>query len=343
MTSSSAMRAAHDVRSSDRRPKHSRYHSEPFGKLPDGTAVMQHRLSNCHGASVCIIDFGAIVTKLIVPDGDGRLSDVVLGYDALDGYLSDTYFIGAVVGRYANRIANGHLAIDGQTYTLPQNQATNHLHGGPNGFYRALFTAESFEDGDVAGLTMTYVSPDGEAGYPGELTTRVTYRFDDTMCLSVEYRAETTRPTVVNLTQHSYFNLAGSGTIVDHELRLVAFEYTPTDACAIPTGEIRKVDGTCFDFRTAKRIGDRIDANDEQLRIAGGYDHNWVVARAPGELRLAAELTSKAAGRRMTVLTTEPGIQFYAGNFLPRDHSVRKGDKAFGWREGLCLETQHFP
>lgn len=326
-----------------RSKRSARYHHEPFGLLPDGRRVGLHRLTNCHGASVSIIDFGAIVTSIVVPDGDGRLSDVVLGYDGLEGYRSDTYFIGAVVGRYANRIAEGRLIIDGVNHSLPQNNGKNHLHGGPEGFYRSLFSSEPFEDADGAGVSLTYVSPDGEAGYPGELSTRVTYRFDDTMSLTVEYRAETTKTTVVNLAQHSYFNLAGAGSILDHELRLLAFEYTPTDAESIPTGELRKVDGTPFDFRTAKRIGDRIDAADEQLQLAGGYDHNWVVAGTPGELRLAAELTCKASGRRMTLRTTEPGIQFYAGNCLPRDRSVLKAGTSFGWREGLCLETQHFP
>jgi aldose 1-epimerase len=320
-----------------------RYHREHFGTLPDGSDVFLHRLTNCHGATVSLIDYGAIVTSVIVPDGDGRLSDVVLGYDGLDGYLTDAYFVGAVVGRYANRIANGHLVIDGKSYQLPQNQGTNHLHGGPAGFYRARFVAEPFVDTDASGVRLIHVSPDGDAGYPGTLSTQVIYRFDDTMSLSVEYLAETTRTTVVNLTQHSYFNLAGTGSIVDHELRLVAFEYTPTDERAIPTGELRKVDGSPFDFRSARRIGERIDLPDDQLRLASGYDHNWVVAGTPGELRLAAELTCRASGRRMTLRTTEPGIQFYSGNFLPRDGSIQKVGQSYGWREGLCLETQHFP
>jgi aldose 1-epimerase len=321
----------------------SRYHREPYGRLPDGREVTVHRLVNCHRASVSLIDLGATVTSIIVPDGDGRHSDVALGFDGLAGYLADNCFIGAVVGRYANRVANGHLVIDGKTYQLPQNNGTNHLHGGPNGFYRALFAAEAFEESDASGVIFSYLSPDGEAGYPGALSTRVKYRFDDTMCLSVEYQAETTKATVVNLTQHSYFNLAGAGSILDHELRLHAFEYTPTDARAIPTGELRKVDGSPFDFRTSRRIGERIDMPDDQLQLAGGYDHNWVVAGAAGELRLAAELSCKASGRRMTVRTTEPGIQFYSGNFLPRDRTIQRAGQSYGWREGLCLETQHFP
>jgi len=320
-----------------------RYQRENFGVLDDGREVFQHRLTNCHGASVNVIDFGAIITGINVPDGDGCLSDVVLGYDNLEGYLSDCYFIGAVVGRYANRIADGDLVIDGTHYPLPQNQGSNHLHGGPDGLQRALFQAEPFEDADGAGVLLTYVSPDGHAGYPGELTTQISYRFDDTMSLTVEYTAQTTRPTVVNLTQHSYFNLAGSGSVLDHELRLLAFDYTPTDARAIPTGELEPVINTPFDFRTAKRLGERIDLPHPQLELAGGYDHNWVVAGMPGEMRLAAELTCKASGRRMALRTTEPGIQVYSGNFLPRDHSISKAGKSFGWREGVCLETQHFP
>lgn len=321
----------------------SRYRRERYGSLPDGREVFLHCLTNCHGASVSLVDYGAIVTSIIVPDGDGCLSDVVLGYDGLDGYLADDHFMGAVVGRYANRIADSDLPIDGNRYRLPRNQASSHLHGGPNGFFRACFEPESFEEHDASGVRFAYLSPDGEAGYPGDLATEVSYRFDDTMCLTVEYRAETTLPTVVNLTQHSYFNLAGAGSILDHELRLYAFEYTPTDARAIPTGEFRAIDGSPFDFRSATRIGERIDLPDEQLQIAGGYDHNWVVAGTVGELRPAAELTCKPSGRRMTVRTTEPGIQFYSGNFLPRDRSIRKAGRRYGWREGLCLETQHFP
>jgi aldose 1-epimerase len=320
-----------------------RYAREAYGTLPDGREVFLHRLTNCHRASVSVIDLGATVASIIVPDADGRHSDVVLGFDALGGYLADTCFIGAVVGRYANRIADGHLVIDGKTYQLPQNNDTNHLHGGPNGFYRALFAAEAFEESDASGIILSYLSPNGEAGYPGTLSTRVKYRFDDTMCLSVEYQAETTEATVVNLTQHSYFNLAGTGSILDHELRLHAFEFTPTDARAIPTGELRKVDGSPFDFRTSRRIGERVDLTDEQLQLAGGYDHNWVVAGTVGELRLAAELSCKASGRRMTLRTTEPGIQFYSGNFLPRDRTIHKAGQRYGWRDGLCLETQHFP
>jgi len=320
-----------------------RYYLERYGTLADGREVYLHRLTNCHGASVTLIDYGAIVTSIVVPDGAGRLSDVVLGYDRLEDYEADTYFLGAVAGRYANRIANGHLVLDGQTYRLPLNQANNHLHGGPNGFYRARFVAEGFEDADASGVLFAYESADGEAGYPGKLSTKVAYRFDDTMSLSVEYLAGTTRPTVVNLTQHSYFNLAGTGSILDHELRLIAFEYTPTDVSSIPTGELRKVDGSPFDFRNARRIGERIDLPDEQLELAGGYDHNWAIAGTLGDLRLAAELTCKASGRRMTVRTTEPGIQFYSGNFLPRDRSICKAGQRYGWRDGLCLETQHFP
>lgn len=311
--------------------------------MPDGREVGLHRLTNRHGASVCLIDYGAIVTSIVVPDGRGNLGDVVLGFDALEGYLADTCFLGAVVGRYANRIADGDLVIEGRRYTLPQNNGTNHLHGGPNGYYRACFAAAPFEDEEVSGVLFTHVSPEGDAGYPGELSLEVLYRFDDEARLSVDYTARTTRTTVVNLTQHSYFNLAGSGTILDHELVIEASRFTPTDERAIPTGELRSVEGTPFDFRKAKRIGRDIEQTDEQLRLGGGFDHNWVLDGRPGELRRAAQLSEAGTRRRLTIDTTEPGIQFYSGNFLPRDRSIQKAGQGFGWREGLCLETQHFP
>lgn len=320
-----------------------RYRRERYGSMPDGREVGLHRLTNRHGASVCLIDYGAIVTSIVVPDGKGQLGDVVLGFDNLGGYLGDTCFLGAVVGRYANRIANGDLVIEGQRYELPQNNGTNHLHGGPNGYYRACFASAPFEDADASGVLFSHVSPDGDAGYPGELSLEVLYRFDDESRLTVEYKARTTRTTVVNLTQHSYFNLAGAGTILQHELMLNASRFTPTDERAIPTGELRGIDGTPFDFRKAKPIGRDIEQADEQLRLGGGFDHNWVVDGKPGELRLAAQLNEAGSRRRLTIDTTEPGIQFYSGNFLPKDRSITKAGTSFGWREGLCLETQHFP
>lgn len=321
----------------------SRYHRQSYGRMPDGREIGLHTLTNKQNATVRLIDYGAIVTSLVVPDGNGQLSDVVLGFDDLNGYLHDTCFLGAVVGRYANRIADGDLVIDGAHYQLPQNQATNHLHGGPDGFYRACFSAAAFEDHESSGVVFSHVSPDGHAGYPGELSVEVRYRWDDQMRLTVEYSARTNRATVVNLTQHSYFNLAGKGSILDHDLTITAERFTPTDVRAIPTGELRLVQGTPFDFRTKKRIGRDIEARDEQLQMAGGFDHNWVVLGNAGEMRPAAVLECSSTRRRLSVETTEPGIQFYSGNFLPKDGSIHRAGVSYGWREGLCLETQHFP
>lgn len=311
--------------------------------MTDGRAVQRHVLVNSTGASVSVIDYGAIVTSILVPDGSGQLGEVTLGYADLAGYLRDTYFLGAVVGRYANRIANGRFSLLGQEHRLPLNNGPNHLHGGPQGFFAALWRSQWTGSSERPVLELSLDSPEGEAGYPGRLQVSVRYSFDDRCCLAVEYSAVTTAPTVVNLTQHSYFNLAGQGTILDHELQLAASKFTPTDATSIPTGELRDVTGTAFDFRQATPIGARIDADDEQLRLGAGYDHNFVLDGATGSLKQAAVLSCSRSGRRLTVNTTEPGIQLYSGNFLPKARSVTRGQTAFGYREGMCLETQHFP
>ncbi|HEY5959299.1 MAG TPA: aldose epimerase family protein [Polyangiaceae bacterium] len=318
-------------------------YSEAYGVMPDGRSVERHVMTNRRGASVSVIDYGAIVTSIVVPDGNGQLGEVTLGLDALTGYLRDTYFLGAVVGRYANRIAKGEFELLGKRYQLPLNNGANHLHGGPEGFFAALWKSHWFTSGEVPVLCMTLESPDGAAGYPGAMQVSVRYAFDDDCRLSVEYEAVTTAPTVINLTQHSYFNLAGRGTILDHELQIDAESFTPTDAGSIPTGELRAVNGTAFDFRRSMSIGSRIEAPDEQLRMAGGYDHNFVLDGEAGQHRQAARLRCAASGRQLVVRTTEPGMQFYSGNFLPKDHSVVRGATRFGYREGLCLETQHYP
>jgi aldose 1-epimerase len=324
-------------------PVMSRSRSEVFDVMKDGHAVRRHVLTNCHGASVSVIDFGAIITSIIVPDAEGRLGEVTLGHDTLAGYLRDTTFLGAIVGRYANRIAHGNLELLGTRYHLPLNDGGNHLHGGPNGFYRALWRSQWLGTGDDQTLELSLVSPSGDAGYPGELQVFVRYSFDDNCRLSVEYEAATSATTVINLTQHSYFNLACGGSILDHEIQVEADFFTPTDATMIPTGEIRSVAGTPFDFREPHRLGSRIGLEDQQLVMAGGYDHNFVLRGATGELRRVASVYEPKSGRRMRVLTTEPGMHLYTGNFLPSDGSIARGSMTYGYREGFCLETQHFP
>ena len=317
--------------------------SAQYGVLPSGTPVTQFQLQHSTGASVSIIEYGAILTNIVMPDRHGALSDVIAGYSTLQGYLDDTMFLGAVVGRYANRIAKGHLVLDGVTYKLPLNNGTNHLHGGPNGYFRALWKGRPFADAEGAGVELTLHSPDGDEGYPGALDVCVRYHLDAKLRLSVDYEARTSKLTVVNLTQHAYFNLAGVGSILDHTLRIHAERFTPTDETAIPTGALEPVAGTAFDFRTARRIGDAIDADDTQIKFGRGYDHNFVVDGAAPQLRLAAELRCATTGRRLCVHTTEPGIQFYSGNYLPNSGEPRPHGLKHGFREALCLETQHFP
>jgi aldose 1-epimerase len=317
--------------------------SEPFGVLGDGRVVKRHRLSNRRGASVSVIDYGAIITSICVPDGRGELGEVALGYDRLEQYVEDTYFIGAVVGRFANRIARGTFELDGVRYVLPRNNGPNHLHGGPDGFYRHVFETDVSSEDSTPELRCRMTSPDGHEGYPGELQVLVRYRFDDDCRLTVTYEATTTKATVVNLTQHSYFNLAGAGSILDHELRLCAARFTPTDATSIPTGELASVDGTPFDFRESHAIGSRIAESHPQLLLGRGYDHNYVLDGNRGTLRQAATLRCARSGRTLDVLTTEPGIQFYSGNFLPEVGVPGRSSERFRYREGLCLETQTFP
>lgn len=311
--------------------------------MPDGRGVERHVLTNSCGASISVIDYGAIVTSIIVPDRSGLLGEVTLGFADLAGYLRDTCFLGAVVGRYANRIAGGQFELLGKRYQLPKNNGPNHLHGGPEGFYAALWKSQWTGSGDSQALKLSIESPDGAAGYPGALQVSVRYAFDDENRLTVDYEAVTTAPTVINLTQHSYFNLAGQGSILDHELQVEAARYTPTDATSIPTGELRDVAGTAFDFRRPMALGARIEAPDEQLQLGAGYDHNFVLDGEPGQLRRACTLYCPRSGRRLSLRTTEPGMQLYSGNFLPKDGSVSRGKQSFGYREGLCLETQHFP
>lgn len=325
----------------DKMPSHM---ERPFGTSNEGGDATLYTLENSHGMSISITDYGGIVTHLQVPDRDGTLADVVLGYDSLDDYLRDSPYFGAIVGRYGNRIAGGRFSLDGVQYVLPRNDGVNHLHGGLRGFDKVHWEAEPFADGGESGLRLSHVSSDGEEGYPGELRVSVVYALTNENELRIEYEAETDRPTVVNLTHHSYFNLGGhaSGDILGHRLMLNADRFTPVDANLIPTGELRSVDGTPFDFRVSTAIGARIEADDPQLRYAGGYDHNFVLNDDDGSLRLAARVSDPTSGRVMEVLTTEPGIQFYSGNFLDGSN-VGKGRAPYERRAGFCLETQHFP
>ncbi|QXG76193.1 galactose mutarotase [Modestobacter sp. L9-4] len=327
---------------------------EPFGNAPDGTPVERWTLSN-GGVTMRVLTYGGIIQTLEVPDRWGQAANVVLGFPDVAGYAADTdpYF-GAVIGRYGNRIANGAFELDGASYQLPLNDGPNTLHGGPDGFDDRVWAAESVGDEDTAALQLDLVSPAGDQGFPGTLSTTVTYDLDAEGALTVHYRATTDAPTVVNLTQHSYWNLAGegSGTIYDHELQIAASGYTPVDETLIPTGEVAPVEDTPFDFRTPVAIGERIRQADQQLLYGQGYDHNWVLDRsddgaregsdAEDGLERAAVLHDPDSGRTMTISTTEPGLQFYSGNFLDGT-LVGTGGGAYRQGDGLALETQHFP
>lgn len=314
-----------------------------FGKTADGAPVDLYTLKNASGMEVAIATFGGRIVSLKAPGRDGQFADVVLGFDNMDGYLGDNPYFGALVGRYGNRIAKGQFKLDGKSYKLAINNGVNSLHGGLKGFDKAVWTAREVPGGDPS-VELTYLSKDGEEGYPGSLTEKVTYTLTAANELKIEYSATTDKDTVVNVTNHSYFNLAGQGhgDILSHVVQLNAAKFTPVDAGLIPTGELKNVEGTPFDFRQPTVIGSRINAEDEQIKRGGGYDHNFVVDGAPGTLRLAARVSEPTSGRVLEVSTTEPGVQFYTGNFL--DGTVKgKGGVAYAKRSGFCLETQHFP
>jgi aldose 1-epimerase len=315
--------------------------SQPFGKMPDGTAVEIFTLSD-GPYEARITSYGGVVVSLKAPDRNGKSADVVLGFDDLNGYVANfngpsTAFFGAIIGRYGNRIGHGSFTLDGKKYSLPLNNGENTLHGGPHGFNNVVWKAKPITNG----VELTYLSKDGEAGYPGNLSALVRYTLVKGD-LRIEYSATTDKDTVVNLTNHSYFNLAGQGDILSHQLTLHASRFTPVDAGLIPTGELKSVEGTPFDFRKATPIGTRINADDEQLHRGRGYDHNWVLDSGGGKLTKAAELYDAGSGRVLKVLTDQPGIQFYSGNFL--DGSIKgKGGTPDELHAALCLETQHFP
>lgn len=315
-----------------------------FGTLPDGTVVDLYTLRNARGCEAQITNYGGIVVSLKVPDRRGRLGDVVLGYDTLDAYVRNNPYFGCLVGRYGNRIGKGEFRLNGQVYRLARNNGPNHLHGGVRGFDKVVWEAHPVMTEAGPALELRYTSPDGEEGYPGNLDVTATYTLTHDNALRLDFRATTDKPTLCNLTHHSYFNLAGagSGTILNHRVMIAADRFTPVDATLIPTGELRRVAGTPFDFRRPWRIGARIDRKDQQLAFGKGYDHNWVLNKPLGKLGLAARVYEPTTGRVMEVLTTEPGMQFYTGNFL--DGTLRgKGGKVYRHRGGFCMEPQHYP
>ena len=314
---------------------------EAFGNAA-GTPVEAFTLTNARGVEIRAMTYGAIITSIRVPDRKGVMADVALGFDALQGYLGVHPYFGAVVGRYGNRIGNARFSLNGTTYKLAANNGPNHLHGGLRGFDKYVWAAEPMSG--VTGVAFTRVSADGEEGYPGRLQVRVSYVLTDANELEIEYQATTDKATPVNLTQHTYFNLAGqgAGTILDHDVMINADRFTPVGESLIPSGVLAPVDGTPMDFRNPMKVGARIDASTEQITFGRGYDHNWVLNRPGDGLQLAARVVEPASGRTLEVSTTEPGVQFYTGNFL--DGTVKgKGGVAYPRRSGLCLETQHFP
>ncbi len=315
-----------------------------FGILPDGREVSRYLLKNKAGCRIGIIDYGAIVTDISVPDQNGIFADVVLGYDSLNDYIHDAYFMGAVVGRFGNRIANGRFRLNGREYNLPVNDGANHLHGGPKGLYKVLWESESYESGNRLCVKLTYNSPDGEEGYPGNVIMSVVYTLTGANELEIHYKGTTDTPTILNPTHHSYFNLSGDPAklILDHELQIYADKYTPVDRFQIPTGELADVTGTPLDFRVALAIGTNIDDDFEQLKYGNGYDHNWVLNQYDTTVRKAAFVYEPSSARILEVLTDQPGIQFYSGNFLNRS-VIGKNNATYDKRSGLCLEAQHFP
>jgi aldose 1-epimerase len=310
----------------------------PYGKTPDGVACSLFTLTNKNGLKATLTDFGAILVSLEVPDRNGSLADITLGHDTLEGWIGDTSYFGATIGRYGNRIARGKFTLDGKEYTLATNNNENHLHGGAKGFNKVVWGAKPLSKKGAQGVAFTYLSKDGEEGYPGNLACTVTYTLSDANELTICYEATTDKATPVNLTHHSYFNLAGQGTrdVLGHELMLAADKYTPVDAGLIPTGELAPVKGTPMDFTTATAIGARID------QVPGGYDHNFCLTSGGGKLALAACVYEPTSGRVMEISTTEPGIQFYSGNFLDGKVTGKAG-KVYKLHYGFCLETQHFP
>jgi aldose 1-epimerase len=313
-----------------------------FGKTKDGVAVSLFTLRNSKGAEAGICNYGGLVIFLKVPDRNGKLGDVVLGYDNLADYIKDTPYFGAMVGRYGNRIAKGKFTLDGKEYTLAINNGPNALHGGLVGFDKVVWEPRILATPVGPALELRYTSKDGEEGYPGNLSVTAVYTLTDDNALKLEYTATTDKDTVINLTQHSYFNLAGKGDILKHEVMMPADKFTPVDSTLIPTGELKPVAGTPFDFRTSTAIGARIGQDDEQLKYGNGYDHNWVMNKPMGQLGLMARVYEPTTGRVLEVYSTEPGLQFYTGNFLD-GKLTGKGGWVYQFRNGFCMEPQHYP
>jgi aldose 1-epimerase len=315
---------------------------KPFG-AKDGRSIILFTLTNAHGVEVRAMNYGGIILSLRVPDRKGNLADIVLGHDTAEGYMPNPPFLGAIVGRYANRIANGTFTLDGKTYTLPKNDGPNTLHGGTTRtFDKVVWDGEPLKG--KTGVAFSYLSKDGEEGFPGNLKVKVTYTLTDSNELIIEYEATTDKATPINLSQHSYFNLKGEGNgdILDHEAMINADRFTPVDKNLIPTGELRPVKGTPLDFTTPTKIGARIDDSYEQIVLGHGYDHNFVINRKGPGLQLAARVYEPAMGRVLEVSTTQPGVQFYTGNFLDGTVTGKEGH-VYKRRFGFCLETQHFP
>jgi len=317
---------------------------EAYGKMPDGTPVDRYRLTNANGMEASMITYGGALESLTAPDRKGVYADVVLGMETLDGYRKQTAWFGALIGRFGNRIGGAQFALEGQTYHLPKNDGANTLHGGAHGFGRQVWQAREVASTEGPAIEFSYVSKDGEEGFPGTLTTKVVYTLTNKNELKIDYTATTDKATVVNLTNHAYFNLkgAGQGDVLGHEVMIAASRYTPVDRGLIPTGELRAVKGTAFDFTKATAIGTRIDADDQQIKFGKGYDHNWVFDKSGDGLTKVAEVYEPTSGRVMQVSTTEPAVQFYTGNFLD-GIMAGKGGKVYAHRGGFCLETQHYP
>jgi aldose 1-epimerase len=315
---------------------------KPFGAARVGTAINLYTLRNANGVEVRLTNYGGIVTSWLVPDRQGRLGDVVLGYDNLEGYLKATPYFGCLVGRCGNRIAKGRFTLNGVTRQLAVNNGPNSLHGGLVGFDKVVWQAKPLMTPDGPAVELSYLSPDGEENFPGNLQVKAVYLLTRDNGLRLDYTATTDQDTIVNLTQHSYFNLAGRGDVLNHAMQINADQFTPVDSTQIPTGRLQPVSGTPFDFRRPAAIGARIDENDDQLKFGGGYDHNWVANKAPNKLDVVARVTERTSGRVLEMLTTQPGVQFYSGNFL--DGAITgKGGWVYQRRHGLCLEPQHFP
>jgi aldose 1-epimerase len=314
-----------------------------FGKMPDGQEVHLYTLTNASGMQVAITNFGGRIVKILVPDRNGKMADVVLGFDNLQDYMKYNTYFGALVGRYANRIGGARFTLDGKVYHVPVNNGPNSLHGGIKGFDKRVWTATEIP-GDEPGLELTYLSKDGEEGYPGNLQAKVVYTLSKDNGLKIDYSATTDKDTVINLTNHSYFNLAGegNGNVLKQVLWINSDEITPVNATQIPTGKIMKVDGTPFDFRKPTPIGARIDEDNPQLKIGKGYDINYILDRKGPGLELAARVYDPESGRELEVSTTEPGVQFYSANFLDGS-TPGKGGAKYGFRSAFCLETQHYP